>query len=162
MKDSIYIGVIGTAKCHGEVEELSRELGRGIAELGAVLICGGRGGVMEAAAKGAKDAGGTVIGILPGEDPRGGNPYLSFAIATGLGDARNAVIARTSDILVAVSGGYGTLSEIGLALKMGKPVIGLFTWRCQTTAGKKAAVYEAAGVEDALQICRQLLEAKSD
>jgi hypothetical protein len=130
----------------------------GIAEMGAVLICGGRGGVMDAAAKGATDAGGTVIGILPGDDPSEGNPYLSFAIATGLGDARNAVIARTSDILVAVSGGYGTLSEIGLALKMGKPVIGLFTWQCRTMKGKKADVYDAASVEDALQICRRLLD----
>ncbi|GAW93335.1 TIGR00725 family protein [Calderihabitans maritimus] len=125
----IYIGVIGASTCSPEEAETARQVGREIARRGAVLICGGRGGVMEAAARGAREAGGIAIGILPGNNRKEGNCYLHIAIATGLGDARNAVIARTCDVLIAISGGYGTLSEIGLGLKMGKPVVGLNTWQ---------------------------------
>ncbi len=157
MAEMVYIGVIGAAECSGEVAAHAEKLGEGIARLGAVLVCGGRGGVMEAAARGARSAGGTVVGILPGNDPRGGNRYLNVAVATGLGDARNAVIARTCDVLVAVDGGYGTLSEIGLALKMGKPVVGLGTWRCTDCRGKDAEVIPAADAEEALRHCRLLL-----
>ncbi|MBE3585803.1 TIGR00725 family protein [Desulfofundulus thermocisternus] len=126
-----YLGVIGGAKCTEEEMELAEEVGREIALRGAILICGGRGGVMEAASRGARLAGGTVVGILPGRRREEGNPYLSIAIPTGLGDARNAIIACAADALVAIGGGYGTLSEIGLALKMKKPVIGLFTWKLE-------------------------------
>lgn len=124
-----YLGVIGSAIGDRHVDDLAEEVGREIARQKAVLICGGRGGVMEAAARGARQEGGLVVGILPGRDRREGNRHLSVAIATGLGDARNAIIACASDALIAISGGYGTLSEIGLALKMEKPVIGLKTWK---------------------------------
>jgi len=104
-------------------------LGRGIAERNAVLVCGGLTGVMEHAARGARAAGGLTIGLLPGEDPDDANEYVDFAIATGLGHARNAILARTADGIVAVGGGLGTLSEIALALRNRRPTIGIKTWR---------------------------------
>jgi len=93
-----------------------------------VLVCGGLGGVMEAACRGARDAGGRTVGILPGADRSAANRFVDVAIPTGLGEARNALVVRSADALVAVGGGYGTLSEIALALKAGKPVVGLDSW----------------------------------
>jgi uncharacterized protein (TIGR00725 family) len=124
----MYVAVIGSASCDSAVAALAREVGREIARRGAVLVCGGRGGVMEAACRGARDEGGTTVGILPGVERGGANPYVDVPIITGLGEARNAIVVRSADAVVAVSGGYGTLSEIGLALKMGRPVVGLGTW----------------------------------
>ena len=103
-------------------------MGRELARRGAILVCGGLGGVMEAACKGAKDAGGTTVGILSGKERSQANPFVDVAIATGLGEARNAVIVRTADAVVAVGGGYGTLSEIALALRRSKRVVGVGTW----------------------------------
>lgn len=123
-----YTGVIGAGECDAEFRMLAEAVGRGIAEAGAVLVCGGMGGVMEAACRGAKAAGGMTIGILPGPDRSGANECVDIAIATGIGEARNLAIIRTSDALIAVGGSYGTLSEIGFALKMGKKVVGLRTW----------------------------------
>ena len=93
-----------------------------------MLVCGGLGGVMEAACRGAKGAAGTTVGILPGADRTQANDYVDVAIATGLGEGRNALVVRAADALIAVGGGYGTLSEIALALKAGKPVVGIGTW----------------------------------
>ncbi len=126
--ERVYLGVVGAAESSSSISKIAREVGREVASRGAVLVCGGRGGVMEEASRGARENGGVVVGILPGNDRREGNPYLSFSIPTGMGEARNALIARASDGLVAVSGGYGTLSEIALALKMGKPVVGIRSW----------------------------------
>ncbi|MFC1534883.1 TIGR00725 family protein [Thermodesulfobacteriota bacterium] len=124
-----YVGVIGAGACSEAVFEFARELGFEIGKRGWVLICGGLGGVMEGAAKGCVEANGTTIGILPGLDRRSANPYITIPIPTGLADGRNLLVVRASDILVSVAGGYGTLSEIGLALKIDRPVIGLETWR---------------------------------
>lgn len=124
----MFLAVIGSASCDQQVAATAEAVGREIARRGAVLVCGGRGGVMEAACRGARAEGGTTVGILPGPDRREANPYVDVAIATGLGEARNAIVVRTADAILAVSGGYGTLSEIGLALKMGRPVVGLGTW----------------------------------
>jgi hypothetical protein len=107
---------------------MAEEVGRGIAKAGAVLVCGGKGGVMIAACRGAKAAGGLTVGILPGCGRNGANRYVDVAIATGINEARNLAIIRTADVLVAVGGSYGTLSEIGFALKAGKKVVGLETW----------------------------------
>ena len=123
-----YIGVIGGAKCSRSVMKLAEEVGRGIAKSGAVLVCGGKGGVMTAACRGAKAAGGLTVGILPGRERSGANRHVDIAIATGMNEARNLAIIRTSDVLIAIGGSYGTLSEIGFALKMGKRVVGLETW----------------------------------
>lgn len=124
----VLIAVVGPATCDDSVAALATEIGREIARRGAVLVCGGRGGVMQAACQGAKAEGGTTVGILPGTDRSEANPFVDLAIVTGLGEARNAVVVRTADAVIALHGGYGTLSEIGLALKMGRPVVGLGTW----------------------------------
>lgn len=117
------IGVIGAGACSEEVESLAEAVGREIARKGAVLLCGGLGGVMEAASRGAKKEGGTTLGVLPGVRREDANPWIDVAIQSGMGHARNALIAQSSDALIAVGGEYGTLSEIALGLKMGKPVV---------------------------------------
>ncbi|MDZ7344463.1 MAG: TIGR00725 family protein [candidate division KSB1 bacterium] len=119
------IAVIGGSHCSAEIYELARQVGREIARTGAMLICGGLFGVMEAACRGAKEAGGTTIGILPGRDKTEANDFVDIPIVTGLNDARNVIIARSADGVIAVDGEYGTLSEIAFALKFGKPVVGL-------------------------------------
>ncbi len=124
----MYISVIGGEHCSKEIYEMAREVGRRIAEMGAVLITGGRGGVMEAASKGAKEKGGTTIGILPSDSRQEGNKYLDYAIVTGIGYARNVLVVLNGDIIIAIDGHYGTLSEIAFALEFGKPVYGLMSW----------------------------------
>jgi uncharacterized protein (TIGR00725 family) len=122
---SRYVAVIGAGEASVKLEALAREVGRRLAEAGAVLLCGGLGGVMAAAAQGAWEAGGVSIGILPGPDRRGANPFLTFALPTNLGHARNMIIAHAADALIAVGGSYGTVSEAAIGLKLGKPVIAL-------------------------------------
>ena len=122
------VAVCGESDPQTSLADLAFELGRGIAQRQAVLLCGGLTGVMEHAARGARAAGGLTIGLLPGEDPDEANPYIDVAIASGLGHARNAVLARTADGVVAIGGGLGTLSEIALALRNGQPTIGIQTW----------------------------------
>jgi uncharacterized protein (TIGR00725 family) len=139
----MFVAVIGSAHCSADVAALAERVGEEIARHGAVLICGGRGGVMEAACRGAKSEGGLTVGILPGPDRSEANPYVDVAIATGLGEARNAIVVRSADAVVAVSGGYGTLSEIGLARKMGRPVVGLQTWELRQEGLPAPAVVRA-------------------
>jgi len=122
------ISVAGSGSPTPEEAELAEETGRLLAEKGVILICGGLGGVMEAACRGASSAGGITVGILPGSDPDSANQYVSIPIATGLGEARNAIVATASDALIAIGGKLGTLSEIALALRSGIPVVGLETW----------------------------------
>jgi uncharacterized protein (TIGR00725 family) len=157
----MFVAVIGAASCSEEVAARAEAVGREIARRGAVLVCGGRGGVMEAACRGAKAEGGTTVGILPGADRSEANRYVDIAIVTGLGEARNAIVVRTADAVVAVSGGYGTLSEIGLALKMGRPVVGLGTWELQQAGQPVDAVVQATtpaqAVERALALVREPL-----
>jgi uncharacterized protein (TIGR00725 family) len=119
------VGVIGAGSCDGRIRDLAYRVGKGIAEAGHALVCGGLGGVMEAACHGAHDAGGTTIGILPGDSPGSANRYVDFPIATGIGVARNVIIVRSSRVLIAISGGPGTLSEIAFALQLGVPVVSL-------------------------------------
>ena len=123
-----YVAVVGAGRASAEQEEVAEEVGRALAERSAVVVCGGLGGVMEAAARGAKEAGGTTLGILPSLDRADANPFVDLAVATGLGEARNALVVRAADALVAVGGEYGTLSEIALALKAGKRVVGVGSW----------------------------------
>ena len=132
------IAVIGGDSPPPEGLPVAEAVGRELAQRGHVLICGGRGGVMEAACRGARMAGGHTIGVLPGPDRSDMNEHVEFPIITNLGVARNAIIVLSADAVVAVDGSYGTLSEIALALVHGKPVIGLGTWR----------ISDAAGVED--------------
>ncbi len=129
MKDKlVFIGVIGGGEISSQVAGIAEEVGREIARRGAVLVCGGLGGVMEAACKGASDEGGLTIGILPGDNRLAANPYVKIPIVTGLGHARNVAVVKSSQAIIAIDGSYGTLSEIGHALQNGIPVIGLNTW----------------------------------
>jgi uncharacterized protein (TIGR00725 family) len=121
-----YVAVVGTAS--GEQYEQAREVGRLVAERGGTVVCGGLSGVMEAAARGATEVGGTAIGILPDEDRRRQNEFLSYSVATGVGQARNLAVVCSGDVIIAVGGEYGTLSEIGLARKVGRPVVVLEGW----------------------------------
>ena len=128
MKRKKIIGLIGGGVCTPDIEEAAERVGRGIAERGGILICGGLGGVMEAGCKGAKKAGGMTIGILPGMNQKDANKYVDIPIPTGVGYARNIIIVNTSDSVIAVNGKFGTLSEIAFCLQFGVPVIGLFSW----------------------------------
>jgi len=127
--DAVWIAVVGRGR-DASPEELAaaEEAGAAVAEAGAVLVCGGLGGAMEAACRGARSRHGMTVGLLPGLDRRDANGWVEVAVPTGLGEARNALIVRSADALVAIGGGYGTLSEIALALRAGLPVIGLGTW----------------------------------
>lgn len=129
MKTSVHVGVIGAGSCDKNIFKLAQDMGHEIGQRGWTLVCGGLKGVMEGAAKGCSETGGLTIGILPGLDKTSANPYIQVPFPTGLGEGRNLLVVRASDILIAISGGYGTLSEIGLALKADKPVIGINTWQ---------------------------------
>lgn len=124
----IYIAVIGGFPCSQEEARMAEIAGRELAGRGAVLICGGEGGVMEAACKGAQEAGGVTVGILPGDSRQSANPFVMIPVVTGIGSARNIIVVKSAQAVIAVGGGYGTLSEISLALKNRIPVIGLNTW----------------------------------
>jgi len=128
MSRSLYVAVIGAGDASGELYDQAREVGQLVAERGGIVVCGGLGGVMAAAARGATEAGGVAIGILPDEDRGRANEYLTFSIATGMGQARNLAVVCSGNAVIAVGGEYGTLSEIGLALKVGRPVISLCSW----------------------------------
>jgi len=147
-----YIAVIGPSDCSSAEREAAFKIGAMLAARGSVLICGGGSGVMEVAAEGARSENGVVIGILPGDEHGAGNPYLTYTIATGLGEARNAIIARTADAVIAVGGEYGTLSEIALAMKMGKKVILLNSWHLKPPrpAGKMPLIAQSA--DEAVEI----------
>ena len=123
-----YVAVIGPGDASPEQERDAEAVGRELAATGAVVICGGLGGVMAAACRGAREAGGLTVGLLPGSDRADANPWVTVAIATGMGELRNALIVRAVDALVAVGGGFGTLSEIAFALRIGRPVVGVGTW----------------------------------
>jgi len=152
------LAVIGSASCDDRLAAKAEAVGRAIARQGAVLVCGGRGGVMEAACRGAKAEGGTTVGILPGTEWGQANPYVDIPIVTGLGEARNAIVVRTAEAVIAVGGGYGTLSEIGLALKMGRPVVGLDTWELSQKGQPSEAVVVAEGPEQALNLALTLAQ----
>lgn len=123
-----YIAVIGAGEAGEELYEQARQVGQLVAGRRGIVVCGGLDGVMEAVARGATEAGGVAIGVLPDEDRRRANEYLSYSVATGVGEARNFAVVCTADAVIAVGGEYGTLSEIGLARKVGRPVVSLGSW----------------------------------
>jgi len=147
----MYIGVIGGQFCSEEEERLAYEVGSLLAKQGATIICGGLGGVMEAACRGAKEEGGTTIGVLPGPFRGDANPYVDHALATDMGQARNAIIVRTADAVIAVGGEYGTLSEIAMALKMGKKVVALSSWEIASKGTPDEKIVRAASPEEAVE-----------
>ncbi len=142
-----YVGVVGASQATDDDLVDAEAVGRLLGEAGAIVVCGGRGGVMAAASKGAAEAGGTVIGMLPGEDRSDANAWVTIAIPTGLGELRNGLIVRTADVLIAVGGAYGTLSEIALGLTADKPIYSLHSW---DIAGVQACASAAEAVGRAL------------
>lgn len=150
------IGVIGAGRCGAETAAVAESVGQEIAGRGAMLVCGGLGGVMEATCRGAKAAGGLTIGILPGDSHRDANPFVDIPIVTGLDHARNVLVVRTAQAVIAVGGAYGTLSEIGLALKLGRPVIGLNTWELARHGVAETVIINAASPAKAVEIAVRL------
>lgn len=149
------IGVIGAANASEEEKRTSEEVGVLIAKGDCFLLCGGMGGVMEAACRGAKSAGGTTIGILPGPEASSANRFIDIPIVTGMGEARNVIVAKSSHSIIAIGGSFGTLSEISFALKSGIPVIGLDTWdvseeiiKCETPEQAVRTAFELSSLKE--------------
>lgn len=145
-----YVAVVGGGEPDTDAADAAEEVGRLLARGGATVVCGGLGGVMEAACRGAKAEGGTTVGILPTSDRGDANPYVDVAIPTGMGEARNALVVRAADVLVAVGGEFGTLSEIALALRTGTPVVGLATWELAKGGRAVEAIVRAETPADAV------------
>jgi uncharacterized protein (TIGR00725 family) len=147
------IGVIGAGEVTEDEYVTALETGREIARRKFTLVCGGLGGVMEAACKGAKSEGGLTVGVLPGEFRKEANPYVDIPVVTGMGHGRNIIVVRSSDAIIAIGGSFGTLSEIAFALRLGIPVVGINTWDVSTDIKKaenpREAVEMAAGLVDA-------------
>ena len=138
---AVYVGVIGGRRCSGEIAELAFKVGSGIAEQGWILVCGGMGGVMEQACRGARSRNGVTLGILPGNSRDNGNPYLSCSVVTGIGEARNVLVVKSSQAIIAIDGSYGTLSEIALANAAGIPVVGLCSWRLEAEQNRGQSLF---------------------
>jgi uncharacterized protein (TIGR00725 family) len=149
---ALYVAVVGAGDANPDLDAAAELVGQGLAEAGAVIVCGGLGGVMAAACRGARSAGGTTIGLLPGSDRAAANQWVQIAIPTGLGELRNGLIIRAADVVVAVGGEYGTLSEVALALKTRVPVVGLGTWEI---GGVEAVDNASAAVQRALALGRR-------
>ena len=138
------IAVCGASRTDGRLDELARDVGRRLAEAGAVVVCGGLSGVMEEVATGAAEAGGDVIGILPGDDPAAANRGVSHVVAAGTGAARNLAVVASADAVIAIGGAWGTLSEIALARNLGRSVIGLGSWSVEAPGGEESLRIESA------------------
>jgi uncharacterized protein (TIGR00725 family) len=137
------VSVIGTSTASPELYELARETGRLLAERNCIVVCGGRGGVMEGVCRGAAEGGGVSIGLLP-DALSEANPYVSIPLVTGLGEVRNVAVVSAGHAVISIGGAYGTLSELGFAMRQGKRVVGLRTWRIQNEEGEPSAIVNAA------------------
>jgi uncharacterized protein (TIGR00725 family) len=145
------IAVIGGGKCSAQEAVLAETVGRELAKRGAVLVCGGLAGVMEAACRGAAIESGLTIGILPSDEPSDCNPYVQIPVATGVGYARNIAVVKSAHAVIAIDGDYGTLTEIGFALKSGIPVIGLHTWSLYRNGEEDESIIGAEDAVDAVE-----------
>ncbi|MGQ9516890.1 MAG: TIGR00725 family protein [Anaerolineae bacterium] len=154
------MSVIGAGQCDAGIAEMAERLGFELARRGWGVVCGGLGGVMEAACRGARRAGGLTVGILPGDDAGAANPYVDVIIPTGMGEARNALVVRAGEGAIAVAGEYGTLSEIALALKMGKPVVGLHTWSLMKDGVLDTGIIPAETPREAVEKALRAVEEK--
>lgn len=150
------IGILGPNRCTPEEQALGYAVGAGLAEAGAVLVCGGLGGMMEAAAKGAKSRGGATVGILPGEDACDANAFIDIPLPTGLGPVRNVLVVRACDAVIAIRGGYGTLTEIAFALRLGVPVVGLKTWGLARNGKPDPGIHMVETPEEAVRCALEL------
>lgn len=149
------IGVIGNLKCLKDIYDVSYIVGKEIALSGNILINRGRGGVMEASAKGAHDVGGLVIGVLPW-DRSDANPYIKIPIVTGIGECRNIIIVKSSDAIIAIDGGYGTISEIAFALKFNVPIVGVNTWDLKSNSGDCPHIIKVEDPKEAVKFAIKL------
>lgn len=157
----VHVAVSGGGRADDEACRLAEEVGRELALRGAVVVTGGLGGAMEAASRGAKGEHGTTLGILPSDDRADANPWVDVAVATGLGEGRNVVLVRDADAVVAVAGEFGTLSEIALALALGKPVIGLGTWELFRNGRPEEAIVVVATPAEAAEQAIALARARA-
>jgi uncharacterized protein (TIGR00725 family) len=158
LKDKpVIIAVIGGGEVPPEIAAIAEEVGREIARHGAALVCGGLGGVMEAACRGAAGEGGLTIGILPGDNRQSANPYVKIPIVTGIGYARNVAVVKTALAVIAIDGSYGTLTEIGHALQSGIPVIGLGTWSIAIQGVEDKNIIRAGNPKEAVEKAMELI-----
>ena len=146
------IAVVGAGKCSKKLRDQAAQVGAYVAEHGGVIVCGGMGGIMEGAARGAKEAGGTTIGILPTSQREDANEFIDYAIPTGFGEARNVMVVRTADAVVAFPGKYGTLTEMAFALHAGRPVISVNAWRLGDE------IHQVDDPEEAAKLAMELAE----
>jgi uncharacterized protein (TIGR00725 family) len=151
-----HVGICGAGVYDPDACRIAEEVGELLAQNGAIVVCGGLEGVMEAACKGAHSASGLTIGILPGLDRSEANDYVDVAIPTGMGEMRNALIVRASDVIIAISGEFGTLSEIAFALKTGVPVVGIDTWELVRRGEPSNAIVRATSAQDAVERALEL------
>lgn len=149
------IAVIGAGKCSKKLKDMAADVGRYIAENGGVLVCGGLGGTMEGAARGAKEAGGTTIGIIPTDNKSDANEFIDYVIATGIGHARNILVVNSADAIVALPGKYGTLSEMAFALNSEKPIVSVSAWKLGDEIRQVEDPIEAAKI--ALEMAKKSL-----
>jgi len=152
-----FIAVIGGSQASQKECELAEQIGQAIAKAGAVLVCGGMGGIMEAACKGAYEEGGLTVGILPGDNRLQANKYVKIPIVTGIGSARNSIVAKTAHAVIAIGGSYGTLSEISFALLSGLPVIGLGSWNISRFGKEKSPIIEAKTASEAVATALEMI-----
>ena len=157
MQDNKFIAVIGSGQATAREADLAKAVGQEIAKRGAILVCGGLGGVMEAACQGAVSMGGTTIGILPGDSRQTANHYIQIPIVTGQGQARNVIVVKSAQAVIAIGGSYGTLSEIGHALQNGIPVVGLQTWTLARDGQVDTSIIPAKNPVDAVEITLGLI-----
>jgi uncharacterized protein (TIGR00725 family) len=151
-----WIAVVGPGTATTDELSLAEDAGAEVAAAGCGLVCGGLGGVMEAACRGARSRGGQTLGLLPGLDREAANGWVIVAVPTGLGEARNALVVRAADAVVAIGGGWGTLSEIALALKTGVPVVGVGTWEVARDGRPVPGIVTAAGAREAVELALSL------
>jgi len=157
MQKQKFIAVIGSGQANAGEIKLAEAVGKEIARRGAILVCGGLGGVMEAACRGAEAAGGTTIGILPGDSREAANPHVQIPIVTGLNHARNVIVVKSAQVVIAVGGSYGTLSEIGHALQNNIPVVGLKTWSLVREGKTDSSIITVDDPIDAVDIAINLI-----
>jgi len=157
--EELSVAIIGSSRCSPQEAKTAEAVGAELARRGATLVCGGLGGVMRAACKGAQANGGRTVGILPGDSRRQANPYVDIPIVTAMGEARNAIIINSAQAVIAVGGEYGTLSEIAFALRRGLPVIGLGTWSLPGRGKKGRSIVEARDAVEAVELAVEAAKA---
>ena len=157
MQNKKFVAVIGSGQATTQEVKLAESVGRELALKGAVLICGGLGGVMEAACRGASEKGGTTVGILPGDSRQSANPFVQIPIVTGLSHARNVIVVKSAQAVIAIGGSYGTLSELGHALQNGIPVVGLHTWSLARENKPDSGIVYTQNAKDAVEMALDLI-----